>query len=43
MATKAVPNYVVSYDDAAPTYIKSTASNKFLNLGPQKTGILGDQ
>ena len=43
MATKAVPEYVVKYDDAAPTYIKSTASNKYLNLGPQKTGILGDQ
>ena len=42
MATKAVPSYVVSYDDAAPTYIKSTASNKYLNLGPQNTGILGD-
>lgn len=43
MAAKAVPEYVVAYNDAAPTYVKSTASNKFLNLGPQKTGILGDQ
>lgn len=43
LATKSVPEYVVSYDQAAPTYIKSTASNKYLNLGPQKTGILGNQ
>ena len=43
LATKAVPGNVYPYDIAAQTYIKSTASNKFLNLGPQKTGILGNQ
>ena len=43
LATKQVNGYVVDYNLAAETYIKSTASNKFLNLGPQKTGILGNQ
>lgn len=43
LATKTTDDYHVTYDQAAPTYIKSTESNKFLNLGPQKTGILGDQ
>lgn len=43
LATKTTDDYHVEYDKAAPSYIKSTTSNKFLNLGPQKTGILGDQ
>ena len=36
-------SYAIEYDHAANTYIKSTTSNKFLNLGDQKTGILGNQ
>lgn len=43
LATKSVDEYPYPYDVAAPTYIKSTTSSKFLNLGPQKTGILGNQ
>lgn len=42
-ACRIVSDYRVTFEEALPTYIKSTASQKYLNLGPQKTGILGNQ
>lgn len=46
MATKVVSDYRITFEEALPTYMKASAaasSNKYLNLGAQKTGIIGNQ
>ena len=46
MATKVVKDYRITFEEALPTYMKANAaasSNKYLNLGAQKTGIIGNQ
>ena len=46
MATKIVSNYRITFEEALPTYMKANSaasSNKYLNLGAQKTGIIGNQ
>lgn len=46
MATKIVSDYRITFEEALPTYMKASAaasSNKYLNLGAQKTGIIGNQ
>ena len=46
MATKVVKDYRITFEEAMPTYMKASAaasSNKYLNLGAQKTGIIGNQ
>ena len=46
MATKVVSDYRITFEEALPTYMKANAaasSNKYLNLGAQKTGIIGNQ
>lgn len=46
MATKVVKDYRITFEEALPTYMKASAaasSNKYLNLGAQKTGIIGNQ
>lgn len=46
MATKIVSDYRITFEEALPSYMKASAaasSNKYLNLGAQKTGIIGNQ
>lgn len=46
MATKVVSDYRITFEEALPTYMKASSaasSNKYLNLGAQKTGIIGNQ
>ena len=46
MATKVVSDYRITFEQAMPTYMKASAaasSNKYLNLGAKKTGIIGNQ
>ena len=46
MATKVVSDYRITFEEALPSYMKASAaasSNKYLNLGAQKTGIIGNQ
>lgn len=46
MATKIVSDYRITFEEALPTYMKANAaasSNKYLNRGAQKTGIIGNQ
>lgn len=46
MATKAVSDYRITFEEAMPTYMKASSaasSNKYLNRGAQKTGIIGNQ
>lgn len=46
MATKVVKLWRITFEEALPTYMKassSASSNKYLNLGAQKTGIIGNQ
>lgn len=46
MATKVVNDYRITFEEALPTYMKASAaasSNKYLNKGAQKTGIIGNQ
>lgn len=46
MATKIVSDYRITFEEALPTYMKASAaasSNKYLNRGAQKTGIIGNQ
>lgn len=46
MATKVVSDYRITFEEALPTYMKASAaasSNKYLNRGAQKTGIIGNQ
>lgn len=46
MATKVVKEYRITFEEAMPTYMKASAaasSNKYLNRGAQKTGIIGNQ
>ena len=43
LAVKQNEGYWNSYEQAVGSYVKKVKSNKFLNLGSQKTGILGDQ
>lgn len=46
MATKVVSDYRITFEEAFPSYMKASAaasSNKYLNLGDQKTGIIGNQ
>ena len=46
LATKVVKDYRITFEEAMPTYMKPSAaasSNKYLNLGDQKTGIIGNQ
>lgn len=46
MGTKVVSANRITFEEAMPTYMKASAaasSNKYLNLGAQKTGIIGNQ
>lgn len=46
MATKVVSDYRITFEEALPSYMKASSaasSNKYLNLGAQKTGIIGNQ
>lgn len=46
MATKVVSDYRITFEEALPSYMKASSaasSNKYLNLGTQKTGIIGNQ
>ena len=46
MATKVVSDYRITFEEALPSYMKASAaasSNKYLNRGAQKTGIIGNQ
>lgn len=43
LAVKESEGYWNSYEQAVGSYVKKIKSDKFLNLGAQKTGILGDQ
>ena len=46
MATKVVSDNRITFEEAMPTYMKASSaasSNKYLNLGAQKTGIIGNQ
>lgn len=46
MATKVVSDYRITFEEALPTYMKASSaasSNKYLNRGAQKTGIIGNQ
>lgn len=46
MATKVVSDSRITFEEALPSYMKASAaasSNKYLNLGAQKTGIIGNQ
>lgn len=46
MATKVVSDYRITFEEAIPTYMKASSaasSKKYLNLGDQKTGIIGNQ
>ena len=46
MSTKVVSDYRITFEEALPTYMKANAaasSNKYLNRGAQKTGIIGNQ
>lgn len=46
MATKVVSDNRITFEEALPTYMKASSaasSNKYLNLGAQKTGIIGNQ
>ena len=46
MATKVVSDYRITFEEAMPSYMKASAaasSNKYLNLGAQNTGIIGNQ
>lgn len=46
MATKVVSDYRITFEEALPSYMKASSaasSNKYLNLGDQKTGIIGNQ
>ena len=46
MATKVVSTNRITFEEALPTYMKpssAASSNKYLNLGAQKTGIIGNQ
>lgn len=46
MATKVVSDYRITFEEAMPSYMKASSaasSNKYLNLGAQKTGIIGNQ
>lgn len=46
MATKAVNDYRITFEEALPSYMKANSaasSNKYLNRGAQKTGIIGNQ
>lgn len=46
MGTKIVSDYRITFEEALPTYMKASSaanSNKYLNLGAQKTGIIGNQ
>ena len=46
MATKVVSDYRITFEEALPSYMKASSaasSNKYLNLGDQKTGMIGNQ
>ena len=43
LAIKENERYWNSYDQAVGSYVKKVKSNKYLNMGAQKTGILGNQ
>ena len=46
MATKVVSDYRITFEEALPSYMKpssAASSNKYLNRGAQKTGIIGNQ
>lgn len=43
LAVKENKGYWNTYDQAVGSYVKKIKSDKYLNLGAQKTGIIGDQ
>ena len=43
LAVKEAEGYWNSYDQAVGSYVKKVKSDKYLNFGNQKTGILGNQ
>lgn len=46
MAAKIVKDYRITFEEAMPSYMKASSaasSNKYLNQGTQKTGIIGNQ
>lgn len=40
---KPLNTYWITFEEALPSYVKAVNSSKYLNMGAQKTGILGDQ